>query len=170
MRLIVLGLFLLLCFAAPGWAESGEMATAVPAVVLTEAVAEAFSVSVFQQAGAGKADWQQRLDLAQAKRSKGIRYVFVGLGMGVGGTIIAAAGGSSYSVDRLGRVEDSGGGLRVVGALTALGGAGVFWYGIYNWLKGGDEVDNLDREGRSNGWLTLVPTDGGVRLAMNFSF
>ncbi|MDP3763941.1 MAG: hypothetical protein Q8Q92_04920 [bacterium] len=65
----------------------------------------------------------------------------------------------------------SGGGAgRTVGLLTALAGGGVFWFGVYNWIGGANDVDVLDREGRAKGFLSLAPTDGGAQMAWNISF
>ena len=129
-----------------------------------------FVEALEQDNAKAKAEWQARLKQAQARRSRGLRNIFVGLGTSAAGSVLIMTGGATISVDRFGRITDSGGALRSVGVLTSLGGAGVFWYGVYNWLKGGDEIDNLDREGRTSGYLALVPVPGGVYASAKISF
>ncbi|MBI4264681.1 MAG: hypothetical protein HY657_09915 [Acidobacteria bacterium] len=165
MRSAALALVLLFGVTAPGFADDGTVDE--PIGTLRTAIASAFDAAPLAAGtqGADRADWQRRMNDAQSRRSRGIRYVFVGLGMGAAGSVIAAAGAPDYSLD-----SDGGSGLVTVGALTAIGGAGVFWYGIYNWLKGGNEVDTLDREGRANGFLTLAPIDGGAKVATALRF
>jgi hypothetical protein len=131
-----------------------------------EGIVRSFASALLQQPAPGdKAAWQKKLDDAQSRRRRGQRYVFIGIGVAVVGSVIVGAAGPDYIL-----LEDSSSGLRIVGALTAVGGAGIFWYGVYNWVKGADEVDNLDREGRAKGYLSLIPTKGGAKVALNFSF
>ncbi len=148
MRAIVFTLVFLFCFAVSGFAAGNE--TVVEKGSILKSAAEAVRVTSLQ---ADKVEWQQKLDQAEARRSRGLRYAFVGAGVGILGSALAARSGS-YTV------------LTLMG----LGSAGLTGYGAYNWMKGVDEVDKLDREGRSKGFLSFRPTDGGARVAMNFSF
>ncbi len=57
------------------------------------------------------------------------------------------------------------------GNVIALIGVGAMGYGGWVWLSGRSEVEDLDRQGRANGYLSLAPTmDGGVQLAAAISF
>lgn len=164
---------IILFFVFPATASEEE--DAGTSGVLKSALAKASfeSAESFLQGGQGntqeRVEWQTRMDAAQDRRSRGIRYTFFGLGGVVAGSVIAVAAGPRYYYSDRGSSAAS-----AVGVLVTLGGLGLSGYGIYNWIGGSDEVDRLDREGRANGWLSFIPifipTDGGVRLAMDFGF
>lgn len=172
MKSAVLGLVFLVCFAVPAF--SGE-AKETPSSVLKDAFARVSfeELAVAEQAqtpgtvvAPAKDEWQKKLGDAQVKRSRGLRYTWFGVGGVLVGSIVAGASGSSYDY-YLGRRNSAG---FAIGAVMILGGAGLSGYGLYNWIKSSDEIDNLDREGRLKGYLSLLPERGGARVAMTFAF
>ena len=54
--------------------------------------------------------------------------------------------------------------------VTTLGGLGVLGYGGWTHLRARERMEDLDREGRINGYLTLAPTPGGVYASAALSF
>ena len=171
LRLIVAAL---ICVLVPsvGLAQSTATSNKHETVLSSGTVlALAPSVAALEQDNAkAKTEWQARLKQAQARRSRGLRNIFVGVGTSTLGGILVMTGRPSISVDRFGNIHDGGKGRRTLGFLTILVGSGVSTYGGYHWLKGADEVDNLDREGRMNGYISLVPTSGGVYASATISF
>ena len=124
-----------------------------------------------ENANAKRDAWQVEMDKAQQRKSRGIRYMFVGIGASAVGSFIVAASGPpdvTYNFTT-GQTKTSNGGT-TLGVMTMLTGGGTFWYGIYNWLSGSNDLERLDREGRQNGFLTLAPTHGGVYASATISF
>jgi len=55
--------------------------------------------------------------------------------------------------------------------MGGLGGAAIIGYGGWKYTSARDEIEDLDREGRTKGYLTLTPLhDKGVRLAVHVTF
>lgn len=172
MKSAFLGLVLSLCFAVPAF--SGE-AKEVPSSVLKDAFARAAVAKQAQTSGAAvaaalaKDEWQKKLAGAQAKRSRGLTYAWFGLGGVVVGSVVVGASTSPFYVSPFYSDSGNSAGL-AIGTVLVLGGAGLSGYGLYNWYKAGDEIDNLDREGRLKGYFSFLPERGGARVAMTFVF
>lgn len=98
-------------------------------------------------------EWNSRLEQTRVKRGRGMKFALIGIGTTVVGPLIGGSTGSPSFV-----------------YLLALGGTGITVYGGWTWYSARQEIEDLDQEGRIKGYLTFVPTDGGVRLAMNFRF
>ena len=170
MRRLSAVVLVILCLAVVPSLAAEEAPRRDVANVIKNAVAEVTFVTLEQSSGQfNKVDWQVKMEQAQGRRSRGVRYVFVGIGTSVVGSVVAASSGTNYSVSSSG-VKVGGGAGRTIGLLTTLAGGGVFWFGVYNWIGGANDVDVLDREGRAKGFLSLAPTDGGAQMAWNVSF
>jgi len=118
--------------------------------------------AVFAQADPDRTEWQRRLEAAQDRRHAAKRLVLYGLGISGAGVVLAIAG----SGDAL----DPNTGLVTLGAVASLAGGGVCIFGGYGWLSANGDIDDLDREGRMNGYLTLRPMRGGMQLAAVLRF
>ena len=104
--------------------------------------------------------WNGRFELARAKRGKGVRFILIGAAVATVGPLIGAAmisesgttGGSAFAL------------------ITTMGGIGTLGYGGWTLYSARQEIEDLDREGRIKGYLTLAPIPGGAQMAARFTF
>lgn len=101
----------------------------------------------------GFAEWNNRLELAKAKRGKGIKFILIGLGTTVGGSAVLSRSSSPGLIQ-----------------VVAMSGMGVAGYGGWTLYKAKQEIEDLDREGRMNGYLTLAPIPGGAQMSARLTF
>lgn len=151
---------------SPNFAEESVKIT-VDTGIIRAAPGEDFrmpqELMVVEQGSVGtisRADWETQMNRAIAKRNRGMYISLGGLGVTLLGTMTAGSSAASGSVSGAN-----------AGNVIALIGVGAMGYGGWVWLSGRSEVEDLDRQGRANGYLSLAPTmDGGVQLAAAISF
>lgn len=56
------------------------------------------------------------------------------------------------------------------GLAVSLIGAGISGYGGYLWYTAKQDIEDLDMEGRTKGFLTLTPTRGGAVAHLALAF
>lgn len=97
--------------------------------------------------------WISDVEAARKKRDRGL-YILIG-GIG-GGAVIAMAAGSKLSM-----------GGAVLGAAVVMGGGG---YGGWTYFRARNRLEDLDRDGRVHGYVSVVPMPGGAYASASFSF
>jgi hypothetical protein len=111
-----------------------------------------------------RADWNNRLEDAQERRKRGLRLVLYGIGAAGAGTVVAlTVAGSSDTV----------GGLRAgsaIAVISSLAGGGLATFGAFKWFSANGDIDDLDREGRAKGYLSIAPLPRGVYAGATFKF
>lgn len=105
--------------------------------------------------------WQSDLEDARADRSRSKTYFWAGLGVAVGAPLLGSTtvtyGGGS-------------GTARLISLASTVGAVGAIYGGIV-WVQASDRIDELEREGRDQGYLTLHPMMrggqvDGIRIAV----
>lgn len=134
-------------------AVTAASVTLAPSIVLPAPLrnTSADAVSIFQQND--RDSWLGQIEETRKKRDRGLLIGVGGLG---GGILIASLAGSKGSV-----------GGAVFGGLAGAAAAG---YGGWTYVRAKDRLDDLDREGRAKGYVSILPTSGGVYASASFTF
>lgn len=145
--------------AAPAAPATRDLAVALPAV---SAASPALTRSL--AAERERNDWNLRLEDAQQRRKKGLRLVIYGVGIATVGTIVGVTmiqGSDSY-----GGVQSGS----AIGTFSSLGGGALATWGAFRWFGANSAIDDIDREGRQKGYLSVVPTRDGIYASASIGF
>jgi hypothetical protein len=163
--------FAVLLAGSPAFASDAERAPSdggdTTAAPVNKLLADVVTLALQQPTAARKPgfnEWDGRLESAKTKRGKGLRLIVIGTGIGVVGPLISVAlisNSGSYSGVSAGAT---------VGLITMLGGLGTAGYGAWTWHSAKEQIDDLDREGRMKGYLTLAPIPGGALMSAQLTF
>ena len=118
----------------------------------------------------GFTEWQARLDRAKSARRNARNTMLIGAGIMAAGVVVGILV-TGTSVDEIGNLEGSPKSGLAVTMIGGLGGAAVMGYGGWKYVSARDNIEDLDREGRTKGFLSVVPLpEKGVRVALRLTF
>lgn len=107
----------------------------------------------------GFAEWSTKIELAKHRRESSKLLFWIGLGTAV---VVPFLGLAVHSGD--------GGASNAIAVIGGLGGAGLATYGGLKAKGAAEEIDDLDREGRTKGYLTHAPRARGLEVAFSWRF
>lgn len=161
MRVRLVAVSLVLCLSASSaFADS-----------LTESVVrEATFAAQTRSADPAKIDWQLKIENAQAGEKRGRMLTYVGAGVAGGGLLLATSGRGNCST-AVGSFACGNNDTQLTGGmLILLGGGGLATVGFIKWRSNTNALESLQREGKLKGYVTVVPTRGGVSTFAALSF
>ena len=142
--------------AAPAFAEGPGPASS-PVGTLASRPAEArpagltISPATLREAIGGQTlqqqEWQRQYDAAKARQKRGQKKIYIGLGLGIGGTLVMVSG-MAYSMKDGDCGESCGSSsaaaLVGIGAASAVGGGLIWWRGTLDRAAANGSISTLE--------------------------
>lgn len=151
------------------WAAGADAVQ--PVSVTIRQSAERLATASSEQTDSGKppgfTEWSAKLDSAKARRNSGKKVFWIGLGIATVVPVVAAVAITTDPLD-----PDTGNAANALTLVGLLGGTAMGVIGGIKWHNASEEIDDLDREGRIKGYLTLAPAPrgNGAQLALTLRF
>jgi hypothetical protein len=101
-------------------------------------------------------EWQRQYDAAKTRRKSGQKKFLIGVGMGVGGTLMMAGGYAAAMSDDCDPCR-SAQAVALIGTGLVVGGGVSFWWGIMDWAQGNGALNRLQATKPVGGLAHSVP-------------